>query len=320
MYAIVEIQGQQFKAEEGKKLFVHHMKGAEAGNTVEFDKVLLVENGDAVKVGAPTVDGAKVVCEVVTPLVKGDKVIGAIKEIVPEINIEDLNIPYRAVAADLYTGEEVIFDQGPLFEAIRASISIPSLFRPVKYGFRTLVDGGVVNTMPLDRVVRSGNDIVVAFDVNDVDVESIRKTIIDEARHEEDRVTAEKALNKETRNVLNSIRHNSTLTLMDKFRLAKEQGAKIISHKMHSEELEPELFFEENYYSILSRTFSLMNHVIAKAAAERFQPEVLVKMPFDLYDDISDYAKAAEISEVGRELMKKALDKYEASRETENDN
>lgn len=75
MYAIVEIQGQQFKAEEGKKLFVHHMKGAEAGNTVEFDKVLLVENGDAVKVGAPTVDGAKVVCEVVTPLVKGDKVI-----------------------------------------------------------------------------------------------------------------------------------------------------------------------------------------------------------------------------------------------------
>ena len=75
MYAIVEIQGQQFKAEEGKKLFVHHMKGAEAGNTVEFDKVLLVENGDAVKVGAPTVDGAMVVCEVVTPLVKGDKVI-----------------------------------------------------------------------------------------------------------------------------------------------------------------------------------------------------------------------------------------------------
>lgn len=75
MYAIVEIQGQQFKAEEGKKLFVHHMKDVEAGNTVEFEKVLLVENGDSVQVGAPTVEGAKVVCEVVTPLVKGDKVI-----------------------------------------------------------------------------------------------------------------------------------------------------------------------------------------------------------------------------------------------------
>lgn len=75
MYAIVEINGQQFKAEEGKKLFVHHMKEVEAGQAVEFEKVLLVENGGAIKVGAPTVEGAKVVCEVLHPLVKGDKVI-----------------------------------------------------------------------------------------------------------------------------------------------------------------------------------------------------------------------------------------------------
>ena len=75
MYAIVEIQGQQFKAEQGKKLFVHHIKDAEQGKTVEFDKVLLVDADGAVKVGAPTVEGAKVVCEVVNPLVKGDKVI-----------------------------------------------------------------------------------------------------------------------------------------------------------------------------------------------------------------------------------------------------
>ena len=75
MYAIVEIQGQQFKAEQGKKFYVHHIKDVEAGKTVEFDKVLLVDADGAVKVGAPTVDGAKVVCEVVNPLVKGDKVI-----------------------------------------------------------------------------------------------------------------------------------------------------------------------------------------------------------------------------------------------------
>ena len=68
MYAIVEINGQQFKAEEGKKLFVHHIQNAEANQAVEFD------NGN-VTVGAPTVEGAKVVCEVVSPLVKGDKVL-----------------------------------------------------------------------------------------------------------------------------------------------------------------------------------------------------------------------------------------------------
>lgn len=74
MYVIVEINGQQFKAEEGKKLFVHHIKDAEAQQTVEFKKVLLVDNNGSVTVGAPTVDGAKVVAEVVSPLVKGDKV------------------------------------------------------------------------------------------------------------------------------------------------------------------------------------------------------------------------------------------------------
>ena len=74
MYAIVEINGQQFKVEEGKKLFVNHIQGAESGQAVEFDKVLLVDNG-TITVGAPTVEGAKVVCEVRSPLVKGDKVL-----------------------------------------------------------------------------------------------------------------------------------------------------------------------------------------------------------------------------------------------------
>ncbi|MDR2145151.1 MAG: 50S ribosomal protein L21 [Tannerella sp.] len=75
MYVIVEINGQQFKAEEGKKLFVHHIKDVEGGDTVEFDKVLLTDVAGAVSVGTPTIEGAKVVCEVLSPLVKGDKVL-----------------------------------------------------------------------------------------------------------------------------------------------------------------------------------------------------------------------------------------------------
>ena len=75
MYAIVEIKGQQFKVEEGNKLYVHHIQNATEGATIEFDKVLLVEKDGNVTVGTPTVSGAKVVLEVVNPLVKGDKVI-----------------------------------------------------------------------------------------------------------------------------------------------------------------------------------------------------------------------------------------------------
>lgn len=244
-------------------------------------------------------------------IMKGDKVIDALKEIVPDVNIEDLPIPYRAVAADLYTGEEVVFDRGPLFDAVRASISIPSLFRPVKYGFRTLVDGGIVNTMPIDKVIRNGNDILVAFDVNDIDVDAIRATIIGEAQEEEDKAAEDKALELETRTVMNAIRNNTSLTFMDKLKLAGAQGQKVIRHKLQSSDPEPELAFEDNYYSILSRTFSIMNHALSKLAADIHKPDILVKMPFDAYDEISDYAHAREISEAGRELMRAALDKYE---------
>jgi large subunit ribosomal protein L21 len=75
MYVIVEMNGQQFKAEQGKRLFVHHIRHVETGATVEFDKVLLVDKDGEVSVGLPIVEGAKVVCEVLTPLVKGDKVL-----------------------------------------------------------------------------------------------------------------------------------------------------------------------------------------------------------------------------------------------------
>ncbi len=76
MYVIVEIQGQQFKAEQGRFLYVQYLgEKVNAGDTVEFDRVLLVDADGAVKVGAPTVEGAKVVCEVAETLVKGDKVI-----------------------------------------------------------------------------------------------------------------------------------------------------------------------------------------------------------------------------------------------------
>jgi len=74
MYAIVEILGQQFKVEAGRKLYIHRMAEADRGSKVEFDKVLLVDNAGAVTVGAPLVEGAKVVCEVVSHL-RGDKVL-----------------------------------------------------------------------------------------------------------------------------------------------------------------------------------------------------------------------------------------------------
>lgn len=249
-------------------------------------------------------------------LLKGDKLIHAIKQIVPEIDIEDLRIPFKAVATDLYTGEEVVFDSGSLFQAIRASISIPSLFRPVRYGYRTLIDGGIANTLPLNRVHRNGNDILVAFNVNDVDVDEVRKNIIDEANQAQEKAQQQKELDAQTKAVMDSIRHNPSMTFLDKMKLAGQQGSKVIEHAINDNGADESHEMGENYYGILTRTFSLMNHVNSKLAAELYRPDILVNMPFDAYGDISDYAKADEIAEAGRILMKTALDRYEDEHST----
>ena len=99
-------------------------------------------------------------------LVKGSRIIEAIMEFVPDMPIEDLPIPYCAVATDLKAGREVVFDKGSLFEAIRASISLPSFYEPVQRDDMILIDGGVINPIPLNRVQRQSGDILVGVDVS----------------------------------------------------------------------------------------------------------------------------------------------------------
>lgn len=104
-------------------------------------------------------------------LVKGDRLVDALKAIVPDCNIENLNIPYCAVATDLKEGREVVLRSGSLYAAIRASISIPMLFRPVEHEDMLLIDGGITNGLPLDRVERTEGDKLVAVNLEDYEWE-----------------------------------------------------------------------------------------------------------------------------------------------------
>ncbi len=102
-------------------------------------------------------------------LVKGRRIIEELEKIVPDRPIEQLNIPCTIVASDLISTEEVIFRKGSLFEAVRASISIPLFFQPVQIGKRLLVDGGILNPLPLHLVERTEGDILVAMDISGKD-------------------------------------------------------------------------------------------------------------------------------------------------------
>jgi NTE family protein len=99
-------------------------------------------------------------------LLKGIKVIDKMKEIIPDGNIEDLPVPFCAVATDIITGEEKVFTEGKLFDAIRASISIPTVFQPFHIAGNYYVDGGVVNPIPVNRVIRNTDDLLIVVNVN----------------------------------------------------------------------------------------------------------------------------------------------------------
>lgn len=100
--------------------------------------------------------------------IAGKKVKDFIRMFTHGKNIEDLQIPIGIVATDLLTGEKVVFKQGPIAEAVRASISIPGIFVPEKYNGRILIDGGVTDRVPISVAKEMGADIIIAVDVSRV--------------------------------------------------------------------------------------------------------------------------------------------------------
>jgi len=98
--------------------------------------------------------------------IRGEKIFGRIREMLGSVNIEDLPIPFTAVAADLTNQQEIWFQEGNLELAMRASAAIPSLFTPVMQGNRMLVDGGILNPLPIVPVVSSHSDIIIAVNLN----------------------------------------------------------------------------------------------------------------------------------------------------------
>lgn len=102
--------------------------------------------------------------------IRGDKIFVQLAEILGNPQIQDLPIDYTAVVADLARQKEVWYQKGSLLDAIRASVAVPGLFTPVIKGASVLVDGGVLNPLPIIPVVSSQADLIIAVDLNTGDV------------------------------------------------------------------------------------------------------------------------------------------------------
>ena len=176
-------------------------------------------------------------------LAKGTRIIEAIMAFVPDMPIEDLPIPYCAVATDWKSGHEVVFRQGSLFEAIRASISLPSFYEPVQRDGMILIDGGVTNPIPLNRVVRHKGDILVGVDVSGQDYE------------------AQSKLQQEIEE--------------------KRKRSSSLSQQILNKLIPDNLDF--NYYTMLSRVSSLMIRQNSILMTKLMKPDVLVDIQMSRY-------------------------------------
>ncbi len=203
-------------------------------------------------------------------LVKGTRIIEAIMEFVPDIAIEDLPIPYCAVATDLKAGKEVVFNKGSLFEAIRASISLPSFYEPVQRDGMILIDGGVLNPIPLNRVYRHGGDILVGVDVSG---------------------------------------HNYKAQWEGMERLSEIQKQDSSLKAKILELLMPDnIGF--NYYTVLSRTSSLMIRQNSILMAKLMGPDMLIDIQMNRYGTF-DFDKSEKLIAIGQRKASQTISRYE---------
>lgn len=99
-------------------------------------------------------------------LFKGARIINTLKGLIGDCAIEELPIPYTAVATELYSGKETWINRGSLFDAIRASIAIPSLVTPHKIGDKVYIDGAVTNPLPIAPTLKNPTDMIIAVNVS----------------------------------------------------------------------------------------------------------------------------------------------------------
>ncbi|MCX6234463.1 MAG: patatin-like phospholipase family protein [Bacteroidetes bacterium] len=184
-------------------------------------------------------------------LLKGSRIIKKMKELVPDRNIEDLPIPFCSVATDIINGTETVFTEGNLYDAIRASISIPTVFQPFKVGDNYFVDGGVLNPIPIDRVKRQTDDLLVVVDVNA------------QIPYEKRKVTEEKLLYNRYFEQIKMIRNKLNTTI------PRNKTDHI------------------GIFNLTNRSISLMLHKISLLTLEKHQPDLLINISrhsFGTYD------------------------------------
>ena len=256
--------------------------------------------------------------------IRGEKVFGQIRNIVGEINIEDLRIPYTAVATDLTHQQEIWFQEGCLHQAMRASAAIPSLFTPVMQGNRMLVDGSLLNPLPIVPVVSSHCDLIVAVNLSSTLQSHYQLPVIQRPAAFKGRFDnlmsslgsripfrnkhAEQLLNLE-QEMLTPLEEPQRNPWLDSTQPARP-GAQEGSPKSATGSVIIDNVGPASLLDLINQSFEVMQTSLAQYKIAGYPPDILINVPKRVCRFFEFY-KAAELIELGRIITRDTLDRYE---------
>jgi NTE family protein len=204
--------------------------------------------------------------------IKGEKVFSRLHEFLLDTNIENLGIPYAAVAVDIKNHQEIVFRSGNLIEAIRASVSVPTVLLPQNCTGVELVDGGVLNPLPLDCIARTPNDIVVAVDLNAPTTYQRPKLPKASSDHESAYLRAKEMINQK----------------WSKFH--KEENTSI------------------GYFDLITESIYTMQMKLTQYSLEKHKPDILIEISRDACE-LFGFHRSEEMIEYGRKQFKATFPK-----------
>ena len=206
-------------------------------------------------------------------LVKGDRLFNTLRELLGDRCIEDLEINFTAVAVDIERSREVWISKGQVFDAIRASVSIPLLFTPAVVDGRKLIDGGVMNPIPIAPTVGDHTDLVVAINVSGQLSEGIRQAR-KKPRPKEDQSVLQERIGI----FLDSLVSNKAESKMD----------------------------EDSITDVVYAAFDAMQSTIARQKLAAYPPDALIEIPRNVAG-IMDFDRAEEMIELGYTASERAM-------------
>ncbi|MET0081383.1 MAG: patatin-like phospholipase family protein [Sedimenticola sp.] len=242
-------------------------------------------------------------------LIKGEKVIETLRELIGDRNIENLPISFTAVATDIDKQREVWLNKGSLFDAIRASIAIPTVFTPVEYHGRTLVDGGLVNPIPIAPTLRDKTDITIAVNLSaNADPGLEKPSTWDELKENgkgyQNRITdlierlGNKADDRFGSNPLKNVPGE-----IGSYQQKIHQFVDGLQQKLGLPDEE-----EMGIFEVVSGSIETMQNLITRFQLAAYSPDVIIDIPINSCT-FYEFYRAEEMIELGRAVARKTLEK-----------